>query len=100
MKIAVATGEFPALSETFVLNQVTGLIDRGHDVHVFANARRKDAMEHPEVQRYELERRATYWGGGRRSLTRLLGRPKRLMRATIDHLLNGSPLRARELLRR
>ena len=29
MKIAVVSGVFPTLSETFVLNQVTGLLDLG-----------------------------------------------------------------------
>ena len=28
MRIAFVLGEFPSLSETFVLNQITGLIDR------------------------------------------------------------------------
>ncbi|MCC7538461.1 MAG: colanic acid biosynthesis glycosyltransferase WcaL, partial [Deltaproteobacteria bacterium] len=35
MRIAVVLGGFPNLSETFILDQITGLIDRGHDVHVF-----------------------------------------------------------------
>ena len=34
LKIVIFTGEFPKLSETFVLNHVTGLIDLGHDVRV------------------------------------------------------------------
>lgn len=36
MRIAVVTTEFPFLSETFVLNQVTGLIDLGHEVDIHA----------------------------------------------------------------
>jgi hypothetical protein len=34
MKIAFIVGTFPSLSETFILNQITGLIDRGHEVHI------------------------------------------------------------------
>ena len=36
MRIAIITGEFPALSETFVINHVVSLLDLGHDVTVFA----------------------------------------------------------------
>ena len=36
LKIAFIAGVFPALSETFILNQITGLIDLGHDVDIFA----------------------------------------------------------------
>lgn len=37
MKIGFVVNAFPALSETFVLNQVTGLLDLGHEVEVFAS---------------------------------------------------------------
>lgn len=36
MKVLFFTNTFPALSETFVLNQVTGMIDAGYDVKIFA----------------------------------------------------------------
>lgn len=39
MRIAVVAGKFPAPSETFVLGQVMGLIDLGHEVDVYANRR-------------------------------------------------------------
>jgi len=32
MKIAFVINEFPCLSETFILNQITGMLDLGHDV--------------------------------------------------------------------
>ena len=34
MKIAFIVGKFPVLSQTFILNQITGLIDRGHEVDI------------------------------------------------------------------
>ncbi len=34
MKIAFIVWRFPVLSEAFILNQITGLIDRGHEVHI------------------------------------------------------------------
>lgn len=60
LRIAVFVHEFPALSETFVLNQITGLIDRGCDVTVFANARRPDSLEHGDIRRYDLMERTCY----------------------------------------
>ena len=38
MRIAFITDAFPAVSETFILNQVTGLLDLGHDVSVFTGS--------------------------------------------------------------
>ena len=35
MRTAHLIGVFPKLSETFILNQLTGLIDRGHEVDIF-----------------------------------------------------------------
>ena len=39
MKIAFVVQGFPHLSETFILNQITGLLDRGHAVDIFAFVR-------------------------------------------------------------
>jgi hypothetical protein len=36
MKIAFIIQHFPSLSQTFILNQITGLIDLGHKVDIFA----------------------------------------------------------------
>ena len=37
LRIAYVVGEFPSVSETFVLNQITGLMERGHHVDVWAD---------------------------------------------------------------
>ncbi len=42
MKIAFIVNDFPLLSETFILNQITGLIDRGHHVDIFATGKKKN----------------------------------------------------------
>jgi colanic acid/amylovoran biosynthesis glycosyltransferase len=60
LRIAVFTHEFPALSETFVLNQVTGLLDLGHDVLICANAARDEPMVHPDVVAYGLPERTVH----------------------------------------
>ena len=52
--------QFPALSETFVLQQVTGLIDQGLDVRVFANYPGRLDVQHGPVASYKLAERTTY----------------------------------------
>jgi len=56
MRIAVLTGEFPALSETFVINHVVSLLDRGHDVTVFAFKSDVAAGAHEVVRARGLDR--------------------------------------------
>lgn len=60
MKIAFIVGHFPRLSETFILNQITGLIDRGHEVDIFASIAGKDTLVHQEVLKYNLLDRTHY----------------------------------------
>jgi colanic acid/amylovoran biosynthesis glycosyltransferase len=54
MKIAFMVGEFPALSETFILDQITALIARGHTVSILAEREGRDPEEHPDVARFAL----------------------------------------------
>jgi len=60
MKIGFIVNEFPSLSQTFVLNQITGLIDRGHDVDIFAVAAGKASKVHGDVIKYKLLERTSY----------------------------------------
>jgi hypothetical protein len=64
LRIAFFLGSFPVISETFILRQITGLLDLGHDVRIFANARPEEAAPiHPEVAKYHLLNRTTYVDG-------------------------------------
>ena len=60
MKIAFIVNQFPALSETFILNQITGLLDRGHEVDIYAYSPRNDPGVHADVERYNLLKRTYY----------------------------------------
>jgi len=60
MRIAFIIGQFPTLSETFILNQITGLIDRGHEVEIFASGKRKESKVHSDVEKYDLLSRTHY----------------------------------------
>jgi len=62
MRIAFIVGEFPSLSETFVLNQITGLLSMGHDVRIFARRRSKKQKVPDDVQRAHLMERVRYVG--------------------------------------
>lgn len=63
MRILVVVEHFPALSETFVLSQVTGLLDLGHDVTVYAVGKPSGTVIHPDIERYMLLAR-TWTGSG------------------------------------
>ena len=54
MNIAFIVDEFPSISQTFVLNQITGLLDRGHQVDVFTREVMPSEQQHPDVARYRL----------------------------------------------
>ncbi|MCX7595410.1 MAG: glycosyltransferase [Fischerella sp.] len=56
MKIAFLVGQFPVLSETFILNQIVGMIERGHEVDIYALDGKADRAykTHPEVEKYRL----------------------------------------------
>jgi len=60
LKIAFIAGVFPALSETFILNQITGLIDLGHDVDIFALERGYTEKLHGDITKYDLLSRTHY----------------------------------------
>ncbi len=61
MRILFIVGSFPALSETFILNQITGLIDRGHEVDIYSLNRPENTSKvHPDVESYRLLERTYY----------------------------------------
>lgn len=57
MKIAIFAGEFPALSETFVLRQVVGLLNQGHEVSVIACEMGDVNCQHDLYIRHQLRQR-------------------------------------------
>lgn len=60
MKIAFIVGQFPTLSETFILNQITGLLDRGHEVTIYADRPGDRSKLHDDVITYGLLDRTYY----------------------------------------
>lgn len=60
MKVAMLVRRFPKLSETFILNQIVGLVDAGIDVDVFAWTPGDDAATHSDVRAHGLMGRTHY----------------------------------------
>jgi len=60
MKIAILVKLFPSLSETFILNQITGLLDLGHDVEIFSFKKSEQLKHHKDVDKYKLMERVHY----------------------------------------
>ncbi|BAY11096.1 glycosyltransferase [Calothrix sp. NIES-2098] len=60
MKIAVVVGYFPVLSETFIVNQIIGAIDRGHRVDIYAYQPANTTKVHPNIKNYQLLNRTVY----------------------------------------
>jgi colanic acid/amylovoran biosynthesis glycosyltransferase len=54
MKVAFIVEKFPSLSETFILNQIIGLISRGHEVDIYAIYPDETSKVHPNVNKYHL----------------------------------------------
>ncbi len=72
MKIVIVTGQFPSISETFVMNHVTALIDRGHDVEVFAFKKNELTDEtHHQINEYGLMNKVHYYHPPQKRLKRL-----------------------------
>ena len=87
MKIAFVVHQFPALSETFILDQITGLLDLGHDVEVLVNGPNYNANRvRTDVKKLDLVDKVHY-------IPR--SRIERLLRATYLIVTNfhKSPLK-------
>jgi colanic acid/amylovoran biosynthesis glycosyltransferase len=50
LRIAYIVGAFPAVSETFIVNQVVGMAERGHGVDIFTTVEQVTSPAYPEVQ--------------------------------------------------
>ena len=61
MKIAYYLNEFPAISESFILNQIVELIKKGHDISIFSMINPIDEIQHEEIKAYNLVERTHYF---------------------------------------
>lgn len=89
MNIAFIVSEFPKLSETFVLNQIVGLLARGHRVDIFARGGAEHRPVQPEVEKYRLDKRTYYLSCPRSRWLRLIQAAQFCARALPAH---GRPI--------
>ncbi|MBN2513017.1 MAG: glycosyltransferase [Sedimentisphaerales bacterium] len=60
-RVVVVTGVFPALSETFIVNPITRLIDLGCSIRIFPMSPKSDvAKVHDDIVKYQLLDCVTY----------------------------------------
>ena len=69
LRIAMFVGSFPAVSETFIVRQIIGLIELGHEVEIYADSRAEGVPIHPEIEKYKLLSRTTFVDGPPESMT-------------------------------
>jgi len=72
MKIAIFTDKFPKLSETFILSQITGLIDLGIDVEICALTNPLEKIIHNDYKKYRLKEKTHYAGMPKNLFIRVL----------------------------
>src|ERR1035441_9150154 len=61
MKIAFVVSGFPSISETFILAQIVGLLQRGHEVDVYADRPVPPPQKvHADIDRFGLIERTNY----------------------------------------
>ncbi|AWM13032.1 hypothetical protein DI487_03575 [Flavobacterium sediminis] len=83
MRIAIVVNKFPVLTETFIVNQITSLIDGGHDVTILSLTKGETENCHEAIRQYHLLDKVHY----------LIKEPKRkITRFTffIKYLLKNS----------
>ena len=60
LNILFVVGYFPSLSQIYILNMITGLINRGHNVSIFSFHKSDELDMHPHVEKYKLLNRVIY----------------------------------------
>ncbi len=60
MRIAQIVYTFPVYSESFIMDQITGLLSAGHEVGVFGMDEPTEKVVHPQVEQYRILDRTHY----------------------------------------
>lgn len=84
MRVAVVVGRFPVPSQTFILNQLVALIERGIEVEIFAQSRAVASVHHQSVLQHSLLTRTLFRQMPRRRTVRAIQALKRLSYSPPD----------------
>ncbi len=71
LKILFLVPSFPSVSETFIVNQIIDLIDRGHEVTIFSTGK-NDVSLHPKIIEYELLEKTLFAVAPSKAIDRIL----------------------------
>ncbi|HZJ09894.1 MAG TPA: glycosyltransferase [Trueperaceae bacterium] len=99
LRVAFLIPVFPEIHNTFIINQITGLLDRGVDLHLYPLAVGSYEEAHAEVAQYRLRERDKHLRVPGPHLERLRGAARRLLEprswnpGVIDAI---NPLRGRD----
>src|SRR5437660_792712 len=72
LRIAFLVGRFPSISETFILEQITGLIELGQQVDIFARRPDPSPVVHEQIKKFSLAERVSYGGTPSKVIPRLV----------------------------
>jgi colanic acid/amylovoran biosynthesis glycosyltransferase len=61
LKIAFVVSSFPTVSETFIVNQIVDLLDKGHQVRIFSFQKNESTVLHQKVLNNNLLEKTTYF---------------------------------------
>lgn len=61
IKIAFVVPEFPSVSQTFIVNQITDMIERGNEVRIFSFKKGKLKPIHQAIEKFKLLEKTTYF---------------------------------------
>lgn len=53
--------EFPSISTPFILNQIVGILNDGHDVHILSRIKGASEKIHSDIQDYDLLSKTTFF---------------------------------------
>ena len=72
MKVAFIVNSFPAITNTFILNQIVELVKLGIDIEIFSKYTPKKKIMHKDVEKYNLLERTHYFSIPSNLLIRVL----------------------------
>jgi len=95
MRVALLTALFPVVSDIPYLNQLVGLLERGHQVDVYADGPQPGGPFHPDIERLGLQSRTHYplrwpaarlerWRAAARVVLAHRGAERRTLLRTLD----------------
>lgn len=57
LKILYLIDSYPKITETFIFESIAGMIERGHQVFIYALRHTKEKIKHPSISKHNLDSR-------------------------------------------